>query len=278
MSYSRTGRGLTKPLRGAFLDWGHPLVVGLIHGYVFNDCGGTQAFDYGTLAAHGTLTNMEPEDRTGGLHGSAINFDGSNNVVVCASEVGPANGFTCAAWVQTDITTGALVVAAQHHSTDAGDAYFQFFRNTTNLHGRIHQVKDTTRIGRNSGAVFVVGNWSHIAMRWNGGTTNAAIELFVGGARVDTTDDGAGTFTAANTTALQFKVGGQGNASHFALWDGRIESVFCWNRALANEEIKQLVADPYGMFLPVTYRRWFVPAVAVDEMPLSHRMSIAVPI
>ena len=175
-------------------------------------------------ARHGAFTNGaawgDNFSRPGGF-GSLRVVAASDQYVLGPSVVGPAGGFSCFCWAMP-ITSGTYFFASQYEEA-ANTAYFQFFTTGTNIHARIHQTRDTAYIGRSAPVdTLTINAWQHVGFTWNGGTTNASIAIYRNGVAVDTADDSAGAFTAANTSAIPIRLGAQGTGS-FESFDGHLD-------------------------------------------------------
>lgn len=169
-------------------------------------------------------------------------FNGSTGFIITASGAQfPQSALTVTAWIYWTSAATVVIVAAH----DAGvilQSYLQFFIvSDGTLTGRIKQDLGTNWIGRSSNASTVALNgWHHVAMVWDGGTTNAAIKSYYDGTRVDTTNSGAGTFSAPYSgTALPFEIGSQSQGTS-NLWFGRMADVALYSVALTAGEIKGL--------------------------------------
>ena len=167
----------------------------------------------------------------------ALTFNGSNQYIDSSIRIGPQFGFTCACWVKMSSDTTALL-AAQYIGGVA--SYFQFaYLAGGTLFCRIQQTIDTVYIQRNSNAGAIsTGVWTHVAMTWNGGTTDAAIMGYVNGTRVDTTNAGAGAFTGPSASAIRFEIAAQNSGASPV--PGSIADMAAWHRPLCASEVMSL--------------------------------------
>jgi hypothetical protein len=195
----------------------------------------------------GTLVNMANANngwrsttRQGGL-GSVL-FDGSAGYIATPSRVGPQSAYSAAAWINPATTSGTYIIVDGYAFGDGSftnGAYTQFFTSGGVFHARIHQVQDTTYIGRTTGASTVTAGWSRVLFTWSGGTTNAAITIYINGVRADSADDGAGSFSAPYSGVVPFWIGAQDSSGGAAFFAGRMDDIPIWSRALSAAEVKQ---------------------------------------
>jgi len=203
------------------------------------DDSGMSADDSSGNGITGMLTNG-PTWTTGRI-GGALSTDGTNDFVDCGSAVGPASAFSCALWARPYTVASGRQMYAQ--ATFNVQAYCQFFVNTDGVvHARIFDGGVSTWIGRTTPTgTLAVATWSHLCFTWDGGTTNSAIKIHKNGVRVDSADDGSGTFTAANTNSITRRIGAQFYlGSPNAVWSGPIDDVRIYSRALSAADIHAL--------------------------------------
>lgn len=234
------------------LDRSHPLAAGLIGLWPLNGDGR----DYSAIQNNAALV-ASPGIAIGPT-GPALSLDGSTQYAITAAVQGPQNGGSWAASICPSSLASAAQILSQYSNSGTG-AYLQvFFLSTGDLFGRIQGPGgvDTNFIGRSSNAGAIsVNRWARVLMTWNGGTTNAAVTLYIDGARVDTTDSAAGTFTGPNTTAIQIRIGAQEFAGISAPFPGLICNAAIWSRRLSAAEAARDHAEPLGLLIPAR-RRW----------------------
>jgi hypothetical protein len=158
----------------------------------------------------------------------------SSDYVEIAAQQWPQSAYSACAWINPSSLDVDVIWAQYDNSAGVDAAYGQFFFvSDGTVTARIHQTKDTVYIGRstNSGAISA-GTFANFGYSWSGGTTNAAIKIYKNGTQVDTTDGGAGSFTAAYSgSTVPLYIGGQkglpgtleanmvGVIAEFAVWD-----------------------------------------------------------
>jgi len=230
-----------KPPRGTQIDKSHPLARGLVAAWLFNEGAGETVWDYAG-PNHGTMTNMEPTDWQAGPHGFMLNFDnsGSDYIAISASpellalpttynfsavfrfnEHGGTRDRPALAWAGTD---DLLLYPNDDVSSNGGTRVFW----------------------RNLGGNIIIENVSDLSYEWHDfvfvSRASNSHEVYRDGVSVGTSSatGSAGPFDEALRIAAYYP-GPQ-------FFDGQIEFVYIYARALTENEIKLLHANPYVMF------------------------------
>lgn len=217
----------------------------------------------------GTLTNMGasitsgwngPRGRWGGY--GSLAFDGTDDRLPTTLATAPSGGLTACLWSRTTATGANYSFINQYRNTAAST--LQFFTFGSAVFARIHQTVDTVYIGRTAPEP-TSGAWHHIAMTWDGGTTNAAVKIYLDGIQADTANSSAGSFTAAGASTQVWRVGFQQNASPAAHYSGSIDNVMVYlNRCLTAIDIQELYHDSLaghpGMLNWYRSQRGYAPA------------------
>lgn len=199
----------------------------------FNENAGTVANDFSGNNNHGTLVNG-PVWNASGKFGSAISFDGSNDLVniADAASLDLTNGMTLEAWVNPTVLTGFRNVISKERTTNA----FAYVLSANNNASNVNNQRPNSRIRTGSTNRTVNGNvklplntWTHIASTYDG----ANFRFFINGVQVSSI---AATGNIPITTNM-LRIGGSPNlgAQYFA---GLIDEVRIYNRALSQSEIQ----------------------------------------
>lgn len=199
----------------------------------------------------GNATWTTARGRPGGL--GAILFDGSGDYVDTA-EVSIPNGLTYTAWVNTTTLTGDHAIVSNRSTL--------FTMNGGNL-----QWWYSIFIGNRSVAhSFSANRWYHVAVT-NDLSGNYAIYR-------DGNSIASGGSTAYNNTAGASEIGFY-TIFGSRYWNGRIDDVRIYDRALPASDIRRVYLDSlhgYPELLRRQSRRtWFVPAVAPALSPAIFR-------
>ncbi len=209
-----------------------PPPSGLVAAYGFGEGFGAAVGDISGNGNHGSTSNG-PIWTPLGRYGSALIFDGQNDVVVVpdANSLDLTSGMTLEAWVYPTIPMSDWAQILQKEA----DAYF-LSANTSNDHPG---VGGTFGGGSCCGILNGPGSlpqdqWSHVAATYNGST----LRLYVNGVQV-TSQSRTGNLL---TTSLPLRIGGNTYASEF--FQGRIDDVRIYNRALLATEIQSDMNTP----------------------------------
>ncbi len=204
--------------------------LGLVSWWKFDEGTGTTAYD-SAGSSHGTLVNG-PIWASGQING-ALEFDGLDDYVSCGT--GPAitgtGPFAVSAWVKTDSVKGHAIVVQRSESSangsygvsilDDGRAQFYVYNGG---YGFLFQSTVTVDDGL----------WHHVvAVRTN--STDA--EIYVDGSL-----SGSDSGPVRSLNNVPVWIGGPGFTGPF-VFDGVIDDVRIYNRALSAGEIRQLYQD-----------------------------------
>ena len=211
-----------------------PMYIGLNDGLV-----GHWTFDGQTVSNNDTVADLSGNSneviRQGdkpkpvpGRIGQAFNFDGANTWFETASNVDALDGaapMTVSAWIYPrsfgELSAGRIV-----DSNNAGVGGYIFRLNTSNQLSL--QIGGGT-VNSNTGAI-TLNSWQHITLVYDA----VVARFFVNGVSVGAP---ALTTTIANSTT-NFSIGARGDGA--ATFDGLIDDVRIYNRALTPAEVLQL--------------------------------------
>jgi hypothetical protein len=200
--------------------------------WAFDENGGSVAVDGSDFGREGTLLNMDDNDWVEGRAGNALAFDGINDYVRIEGWKGLLGGAsrTVCAWINTSMTGPGNIVM---WGDPAAVSEWRFFAKG-DLDGKLC---------RSTGGGYVVGTrdvcdgaWHHVAVVLeNDGTPDAAeVRLYVDGVE--------DAITLSKSAAVDTVVGSDvligSNRVHY--FDGLIDEVRIWDRALSGAEIAEL--------------------------------------
>ena len=227
-------RVLKPTVAQAQVDWDKPDAQGLVAWWLFNEGGGNRAFDVTGNGWHGTTVNSPVW--AAGLHGPAIDLELSSDQYVNTQLFTTGfTGLSCIAWVWFEsIVTGAgnYIICQED---DAGKrpfvlrqmtGRFQFLTNSTGVNAAI--------------TIPTTGIWYHVAGTWD----SANNRLYVNGILEDTDAQSGALQTGDNPVRL-----GEGTTYTGRQWDGILEQIMIFNRALGPSEIMRRFLEPYGLLI-----------------------------
>jgi len=184
----------------------------------------------------GTIKNMATSTGVGiGKIGQALEFDGRDDYVNAGDNTSLriTGSFTISAWVKTNQNTTGLYVATKYNNTNG---YFLGITGTApagRMFGGVTTAGTITR--RFTNTVLTKGQWYHIVTTYStAGTEN----MYVNSVLDNGTQEGTPPTSVPSTSGINFEVGSNnGGASK---WNGLIDEVRVYNRALSADEIQKL--------------------------------------
>jgi hypothetical protein len=202
-----------------------PSTVGLVAAFAFDENQGAVAADSTANANHGTISGATWTPF--GRFGSALAFDGSNDIVTIndSNSLDLTNALTLEAWVYPTTLSGWRTALMKERP--GGLAYALYAHDDlprpagyVNVGGNDRAAVGTTALPLNA--------WSHIATTYDGAT----LRLFVNAVQVGSTPVTGGAAVSAN----QLSIGG--NTVWGEYFAGRLDEIRIYNRALAQPEIQ----------------------------------------
>ena len=247
-------RVVTKPSLGIQINHGHPLARKLVSCWLFNEMGGSQLSDISVRNNDGVLTDMDPPtDWIGGLHGSALDFDGSDDVVDMGTgggdtwEWGNDQNFSFMVWAKVPSTAPDTIGDIVNRESTAPRPTWQIIYRGDAGDKQVEIALQESSPNKDSNLVLL-NNANDDKWHLYVATIDRSDDIYRGyldGAEVVTGADGTGTFSMSST-----KLGiGAGRLDNiFRFFTGQISDVRVWNRALNAEEVRELFNTPYSMF------------------------------
>ena len=212
------------------------VVPGLVAAYPFDEGAGTTVFDVSGNGNNGTINGATWT--TSGRYGNALVFDGTSALVTvnnsCSLQLNAA--MTLEAWVNPDTVNSAYCDVIYK----GNDNYY--LEGTTVDGGGVPGIGGTfggSDVVLFGPATLALNTWTHLAATYDGTTAR----LYVNGTQVASqaqTGD-----IATSTNALQ--IGGDSIYNQF--FQGAIDEVRIYNRALSAAEIQSDMTTPVGNFV-----------------------------
>jgi len=236
---------LNKPPLGVPLDWKKPINKDLVLHLAMNEGHGGKVYDLSGYGNHGTLKNFAfpPTVDSGwnpGRKGVGLNFDGSDDYINCGNNpsLNLIDALAIEAWIKTTtVATEGMILARATKKAD--HVYF------ISVYGGYF------RLGVANGTTFGTGDllhgttvindgiWHHVAGIFDG----AYLKVYVDG-RLDNQKAKTTKPTSLTTTVAI------GNQLGYSLYfDGAIDEVRIYRRALISAEIRERYINPFGVYL-----------------------------
>ena len=213
-----------------------PLPDGLIAAYGFDEGAGNIAQDISGNGHHGTRN--APAWSTNGHFSGALEFDGADDRVEVESfDVTGGTGLTLAAWIKADDFEAydGRIITKSNPGGEPEAHYWMLSTMTNNgikLRFRLKTNGQTTTFIAPQGTL-TPGVWTHAAAVWDGNT----MMLYKDGTLVGSTPK-TGTLSMAPTVPVWI---GSQRGQLASTFDGLIDEVYVFNRALAPQEIQDLM-------------------------------------
>lgn len=238
---------ILKPPPGTPLRKDHRLAQDLVFSPLFNDppapLGQTQ--DSSLYGNHGTLSSNI--DSVPGKFGPALDFTAfGNNIDLGSPDIldqlgNTGSSMSIVAWVNLDSYNGnGRFIASNAASNTANGWTFQ-----------INGSPGMLWLSFGTGSLFAHGittanppinEWMQLAGTYDGNQ----VTLYINGVQqaLGTDVTGSGTFTSGENV----RIGSPGDTTNFREWNGLMDSVLLYARALSASEIAGLFVKPFQMF------------------------------
>ena len=191
-----------------------------------------------------------------GDQGKALSFDGKDDYVDCGNDASLSFGngtkdrsFSIEWWQKSNIVpnlsrteTGEITGKGVGVLQKKGEYFIQWGNAF-----RLHLLDGNSRIGRGTGVSVKQGEWTHIAVTYNGSGTSDGIKFYQDGKLVLSEAEVKGSYTAMRKKNRPLRIGiGRHWAKRF---NGLIDDVGIYNHALSSEEVEALyLKNPNPIF------------------------------
>jgi hypothetical protein len=198
--------------------------AGLVAAYGFNETSGPNANDETTNNNDGTISGAT--HITSGKYGSALAFDGTNDVVVVtdSTSLHLSSGMTLEAWVYPTSALSNWKAILQKET----DAYFLNANTSANHAGGGGTFGGTCCGVVQSPGPLPVNQWTHVAATYDGSMLRLYLNGSPAGSQAQT--------GSVQVTSTPLRIGGNTYGTEF--FPGRIDEVRIYNRALSQGEIQ----------------------------------------
>jgi hypothetical protein len=193
----------------------------------FDEKTGTSAVDSTGNANTGTLTNGPLW--TSGKYGSALNFDGADDVVDVgsASSLDDLGPMTLEAWVYPrSLGEGGLARIFEKQAT-VNTLGWRLQLNTSNslIFAQDYATTDLSQNTANN--TLTLNAWNHVAVTWDGTTTVANVHVYINGAEVSYSSSTNGSGARQTDAAQTLKIGNTTDGTR--TFDGTIDDAKVYN-------------------------------------------------
>lgn len=202
----------------------------------FNENSGTIAVD----SVGGYDGDIYQATRTTGVNGTALEFDGSNDRVEINERIVDDYPFTISVWLKTT-DSGTVQAVVNLADSDLSNSYYGI---DVRSNGKVRLVARNTQSRTITGDVLNDGEWYNVVAVFNSSTDR---KLYLNGI-INGTQSTEVTF---NSGADRWSIGRWGDSSPNRYFEGSIDEVKLWDKALDSAEILQLYAESVPETLPV---------------------------
>jgi hypothetical protein len=220
---------------------------GLVGYWDFNEGEGSTAYDRSGNLNHGALTNMDPGtdrvDSKSGL-GQALDFDGTDDKVnvAASASINDLNIFTFSAWIKYN---GTLPNNQGYIGSKAGynKVYLQLIDDGSTQINRLGVFvrQDGADVEYKSANNAISDNtWVHVLSTYDPARGDGArIEIYVNGKPLALTVASEGNDSGSNDSSGNLVIGSR-TTDNNRVFNGSIDEVRVYNRALSADEVKRL--------------------------------------
>ena len=223
---------------------GDTITNGLVGYWPMDDGSGSTAADI----SGGSDGSISGATWTTGKYGSGLNFDGTNDFVSCGSgsTLRPSTTLSVSAWVRPDRFAYYEGIAGTIHDTGSTESGYLIMTNTSSRFGAGACGSGDSTITYLNAGTYSAGSWYHVMLTNDGSTSR----LYVNGTQVTS----VGESTPMDyTPASVFEIGRYSDDNETHYFDGIIDEVAVWDRALTQMEVTYL------------YNGGRIPAIMVTE-------------
>jgi hypothetical protein len=211
---------------------------GLVAYWSFDETNGTILHDATTNASHGTLSNFPANNSqwVPGRVGGALNFRGpaDRDFVFVPNYPKPGTQMTLCAWVWADARPQWASIAKNWPTETTAQFHFGLQDTSGDLSNYLIQ-QGGARLGPvQEGTPLPLGSWQHVALVCDGGM----MRLYRNGAQVGSPLSYNGTINTNPVNAsLSLGAKWMSAASVDSFWQGKMDDMGLWSRALSANEI-----------------------------------------
>ncbi len=225
-------------------------------------CGSALAADGNEPIAHwkfdetsGTIAYDSAGDNNGTVYGAiwtagqidgALSFDGVNDYVDCGNTFESVTGSatkSIMAWVKsatTDYSTAGGLILELYRKSDSSSGFYVKAKGNPATWQSFHRTSGSYTI-LDSG-VYVTNEWTHVALVQDG----PKVDLYVNGVSEASASDGVAPSTSS---PLNASIGAYiYRATAYACFNGSIDEVRIYDRALSAEEIREVYLDAFSRY------------------------------
>ena len=223
-----------------------PKYIGLNSGLVGywsfdgKDMAGVTAYDRSGNANNGTLTNGPV--RAIGKIGQGLSFDGVDDYVDSgtASVLDDLGPVSISAWIypRSEGESGVGAIVTKDTALTSGYWLLRMYSAGINSLSFIKNYSTTDLIIATADNAITLNTWQHITLVWDGSSSAVNAKIYINATEASYVQQQNGVDTKNSDNALNLYIGNRGNSN--ITFDGSIDDVRIYNRALTSDEVKRL--------------------------------------
>ena len=240
VTIAKTKQPVRMPRFGHRVDKTDPILRGCVGWWPLNDGAGSKAADLSVGGNSGTLVgNVTWES---GERGYASEHPSADATYISTgySAVGES-AITVSAWIRNDGSAAGNSfgkIVSQGHATNF-DSYMNKSANET-----LSFDINATIVTANNADIPAIGTWFHVCFVWEQSVYQG---VYINGVESNTTTADTSVIGAVNHNLF---IGGTSAATR--PWDGGIQNVRVYNRALTATEVSRLYSEPWAGLEPLS--------------------------
>ena len=201
------------------------LATGLVSYWELEEASGTRVDSHGS----NDLTDTNTVGQATGKIGDSADFVAANSErltrALGSTGLELTTSFSVQAWIYIDITGSYRAI---YYSGSNTNAWCIFITNTTKITFTENNIADNI-----AATTLSTGTWHHVVVTKDGDSTNN-LKIYVNGS-LDLTKS-VGTVQTPSGTAV---IGAKLESVYGNFWDGRIDEVAIWSRALSSTDLAE---------------------------------------
>jgi hypothetical protein len=250
---------LLKPPRAAQVNWSHHLAGGLSGCWLLAEGTGDKAADLGPYRQRGISQGGPPLWKPG-EHGCCLEFDGTDECIDCGSGKfgwNISNELSVVAYIKPDVAQANTIFARSAFARPVLLSGYSGGR----VRWRVYTDSTDCDITSTSSHATDGSEWIHAVGTWrqNDG------RIYVNGELENSESSSNGNLSFISDSQFVGIGGAYEGSNYYNCWDGRIEYIFVYNRALSAEQVKWLYREPFAMFeSSISLARVVAPIAAIS--------------
>jgi hypothetical protein len=225
---------------------------GIVAYWSFDENAGTIAYDATSNSNNGTVNGATWVQ---GKMGSALQFNGTNSYVDCGvkTSLNPTSAVTVSAWINLNNYPGFYYSLVQN-----GDSYRLLLTDWSGAQGKGIRIDGlsggTAATDQLCSQTFLLNTWYHIAFTFSSSTHE--LRCYVNGLLKSLTCWNGACPTGMVSSSFPFRIGNQPSFGSFIdnnYFDGKMDAIRIYNRALSASEITALYLEPSSTNTPPAF-------------------------